>query len=90
MVREAEEVINKQEDFDRAEAMLIGALDYIKRNNLADQWIKAAAQTNLGYVMHQKFEYQGALLNYSEGIPALAKEVFFSPRFCILYKCLFY
>jgi hypothetical protein len=77
MVREAEEVITKQGDFDRAEAMLVGVLDFINRNNITDSWIKAAAQSNLGYVLHQKFDYQGALQHYSQGVAMLAKEVIF-------------
>eukprot|EP00026_Physarum_polycephalum_P004154 Phypoly_transcript_04171.p1 GENE.Phypoly_transcript_04171~~Phypoly_transcript_04171.p1 ORF type:complete len:733 (+),score=188.12 Phypoly_transcript_04171:39-2237(+) len=81
MVREAEEVITKQEEYDRAEAMLLGTLDFIERNNITDSWVKAAAQSNLGFVLHQKYDYQGALHHYSQGVAMLAKEPVRDRRF---------
>lgn len=75
MVREAESLITSKDEFERAEAMLTGALDYIAKNDIKDSWAIGSAHANLAYVLQQRFKYDAAMSNYGIGLQNLSKEV---------------
>jgi tetratricopeptide (TPR) repeat protein len=81
MVHEAEELISEYNEFQKASAMLTGALDFIEKSHIHDKWVKAAAQANLAYAQQQLFDYQQALHYYAESIPVLAQEPVKDRRF---------
>lgn len=81
MVREAEALITSNNEFDRAEAMLTGALDFIGKSGIKDPWIVGAAHANLAYALQQNYKYDAAMSNYGIGLQNLTQEPVKDPRF---------
>lgn len=85
MVREAEAIITGNNEFDRAEAMLTGALDFIGKSGIKDPWIVGSAHANLAYALQQNYKYDAAMSNYGIGLQNLTQEVIFDVSIvCIL------